>query len=112
MPGARARPSSRVSTSVTLLSRNGVRIDSIPLVPASSSCRRGKKARLLGPQVRQQGLLIAVAEGRRREARGLAVENVRGEPEQLGCRRQVGYLVETDQALVIRLKRHHPLALG
>jgi len=49
---------------------------------------------LLGPQVRQQGLLIAVAETRRREARGLAVENVRGEPEQLGRRRQVRYLAE------------------
>ena len=47
-----------------------------------------RQASLLDPEVRQQGLLIAVAEGRGREARGLAVENVRGEPEQLGCRRQ------------------------
>src|SRR5580704_19111544 len=77
-----------------------------------------RQAGLLGPQVRQQGLLIAVAETRRREARGLAVENVRGEPEQLGRRRQVRYLAEivprmahligivqrgADQALVIRL---------
>src|SRR6202043_470210 len=59
----------------------------------------------------------------RREARGLAVENVRGEPEQLGRRRQVRYLAEivprmahligivqrgADQALVIRLKPRIP----
>src|SRR5580704_17365296 len=40
-----------------------------------------RQARLLGPQVRQQGLLIAVAETCRREACDLADENVRGKPE-------------------------------
>jgi hypothetical protein len=86
-----------------------------------------RQAGLPGLKVRQQGLLIAVPEGRRIEGAGLAVENVRGEPEQLGRRRQVWYLVEiilgiahliriaqrgADQALAIRLKRHHPLALA
>src|SRR6202035_4495818 len=97
------------------------RLDEIDGPPGHGKTLLGlrRQARLLGPQVRQQGLLIAVAETRRREARGLAVENVRGEPEQLGRRRPVRYLAEivprmaqligivqrgADQALVIRLK--------
>jgi hypothetical protein len=57
------------------------RLDEIdgPAGHSTTLLRLRRQAGLLGPQVRQQGLLIAVAETRRREGRGLAVENVRRE---------------------------------
>src|SRR5260221_9382679 len=95
--------------------------------------RRGKGllallngARLLGLEVRQQRLLVAVPEGCGVELAGLAVENVLGKLAHVrrnGEVRQVAEIIlgladligvaqrRSEQSLVIGLQRNHPLAL-
>src|SRR6516164_5839619 len=95
--------------------------------------RRGKGlpalwngAGLLGLQMRQQCLLVAVAEGRRVKLAGLADENMLGEPEHVRSNGEVrkaakimlglAHLIVVAQRgagkpLVVGLKRDHPLAL-
>src|SRR6516225_5534592 len=95
--------------------------------------RRGKGlpalwngAGLLGLQMRQQCLLVAVAEGRGVKLAGLAVENMLGQREHVRRNGEVGQVAEvilglahligvakrsTEKPLVVWLKRNHPLAL-
>src|SRR6516225_1276119 len=95
--------------------------------------RRGKGllalwngAGLLGLQMRQQGLLVAVPEARGLKLAGLAVENMLGQREHVRRNGEVGQVAEVilglahligvaqrgaEKSLVVWLKRDHPLAL-
>src|SRR2546429_5175485 len=95
--------------------------------------RRGKGlpalwngAGLLGLQMRQQCLLVAVPEGRGVKLAGLAVENMFGQREHVRRNGEVGQVAEVilglahligvaqrgaEKPLVVWLKRDHPLAL-
>src|SRR5262249_41831859 len=84
-------------------------------------------AGLLGLQMREQCLLVAVAEGRGVKLAGLAVENMLGQREHVRRNGEVGQVAEVilglahligvaqrgaEKPLVVWLKRDHPLALG
>jgi hypothetical protein len=51
-------------------------------------------AALLGLEMRQQRLLVAISEGRGVELAGLAVENMLGQPEHVRRNGEVGQVAE------------------